>query len=302
MDIKEIDYLSYGKALQISNGSVDIVATLDVGRRIIRFGFCGQQNEFCDTAPLRLPVGEDEWQLRGGHRLWCSPESYPRTYWPDNEPVACELLDNGVRLTQQVSWVQVKKEMEVTLSPAENKVTIRHRISNQNAWDIRLAVWALSVMAPGGFEIIPQPIHESNLLDGAFGSRIVVLWSYARMNDPRVNWGEKYITLRHDAQVEGNMKFGTLNEDGWAAYFNHGNLFINRFAYVPDAVYPDRGVSYETFTTDFMLEMETLSPLVTLKPEASVEHIETWELIAGVARPEHDEQQIDQVVAQYIRT
>jgi hypothetical protein len=50
-----------------------------------------------------------------------------------------------------------------------------------------------------------------------------------------------------------------------------------------------------------MLEMETLSPLTTLKPDDSIEHIETWELIAGVSKPEIDEQQIEQVVAQYIR-
>jgi hypothetical protein len=301
MDIKEINYLNYGKCLQVSNGIVDFVATLDVGPRIIRFGFCGQPNEFCDTAPLRLQVGDDEWRLRGGHRLWCSPEIYPRTYVPDNKPVPFEQLANGVCLTWQVDWTQVKKEMEVTLAPAENKVTVRHRITNKNAWDIRLAAWALSVMAPGGLEVIPQAIHESNFLDGATGLRNVTLWSFARMNDPRVYWGAKYITLRHDATVEGNFKCGISNEAGWAAYFNHGNLFINRFAVMPDAAYPDRNVSYETFTTDFMLEMETLSPLATLKPDDSIEHIETWELIAGVSKPEIDEQQIEQVVAQYIR-
>ena len=291
----------YGQTVAISNGTIDIDATLDVGPRIIRFGFCGQQNEFCDDAPLQISVDHDEWHLRGGHRLWCSPELFPRTYWPDNQPVQYELLDNGIRLVEQVPWVQVKKEMEVILSPDENKVSIQHRIRNQNAWDISLAVWALSVMAPGGFEVIPQACHSEDLTAGAACSRILALWSYTRMNDPRVYWGDKYITLRHDARIDGSIKFGTSNEDGWAAYFNHGNLFIKRFDYVPNAAYPDHGVSYETITTDFMLEMESLSPLVTLQPEKTVAHQETWELVSGVACPGNDEKLIDQMVSRYIK-
>ena len=41
---KEISYKNYGKCLEISNGAIDLLVTLDVGPRIIRFGFCGEKN------------------------------------------------------------------------------------------------------------------------------------------------------------------------------------------------------------------------------------------------------------------
>lgn len=69
-----------------------------------------------------------------------------------------------------------------------------------------------------------------------------------------------------------------------------------------DARYPDKGVSYETFTTDFMLEMEPLSPLTALEPDESLEHVEEWELIEGEAVPENDDNQIGLIVEKYINT
>ena len=49
--LEQTVFENYGKSIRISNGKVDIVVLVDVGPRIIRYGFCGQQNEFCDDAP-----------------------------------------------------------------------------------------------------------------------------------------------------------------------------------------------------------------------------------------------------------
>ncbi|WP_278335412.1 hypothetical protein [Clostridium peptidivorans] len=39
--------------------------------------------------------------------------------------------------------------------------------------------------------------------------------------------------------------------------------------------YKNFGVSYESYTNKYMLEMETLSPLIKLDPDGIVGHIET---------------------------
>ena len=80
ISVKEIDYKEYGKCVEISNGTVDVVVTVDVGPRIIRFGFIGGENELCEapgaSQPLiGGPVG-GVWKIKGGHRLWHSPEKY----------------------------------------------------------------------------------------------------------------------------------------------------------------------------------------------------------------------------------
>jgi len=301
--LKEKTYGKLGNCIELSNGTVDLLTTVEIGPRVIRYGFIGSQNEFCDNAPLVLSVGNDEWRLIGGHRLWHSPEAFPRTYALDNDPVDWEKIENGIRVTSKVEqWVQIKKVMDITLSPTDSKVRIVHKLINGNAWPVELSVWSPSVMAPGGKEIIPQPQNKSQHSDGFKGARVIALWSYTKMNDPRVYWGDKYITLQQDKNIGANIKFGISNEDGWAAYINNNHLFVKKYSHDRNAKYPDGGVSYETFDCDYMLEMESLSPLVLLEPEKEATHIEEWKLIDLVSMPASNEQQIDEIVDRYIKT
>ncbi|QCX33913.1 hypothetical protein FDN13_09485 [Caloramator sp. E03] len=296
--IKEVSYKNYGKCLEISNGSIDALVTVDCGPRIIRFGFIGEENEFCDEAPVEIDFEDDKFYLRGGHRLWHSPENMPRTYMPDNKPLKWERIENGIRVSQDVEpHVQMKKELEITLDGKKNKLKVVHHLINKNAWAIKVSAWALTIMAPGGLEVIPQPKSDTGLLP----NRNISIWSYTKMNDPRVYFGEKYITLTQNPSMKAAFKIGINNEDGWAAYFNHNNLFIKRFEHFKDRNYPDYGVSYETYTTDYMLEMETLSPLTVLEPDEEIVHIEEWELIKSVVRPNgKDEYEIERVLKEYI--
>lgn len=298
VQIKEIIYKQFGNCIEISNGVIDIVVTVDHGPRIIRIGFIGGENEFCENNDATLATyGDKEWKIRGGHRLWHSPEYFPRTYIADNEPVEWETTEKGVKLVQKVEpWVQIKKEMEIELSVDSNRVVVTHHLTNKNAWPVELAAWALSVMATGGMEIIPQPSRDTGFL----GNRLVALWPFTKMNDHRIYWGDKYIVLSQDPKMKPPFKLGIPNEDGWAAYFNHGNLFIKRFNHMIGNKYPDFGVSFETYTTDFMLEMESLSPLTLLEPESTLTHVEEWELIQNVDRPSNEESSIDAIVKQYI--
>ncbi|KJS50558.1 hypothetical protein [Desulfosporosinus sp. BICA1-9] len=301
VQIKEICYKNYGKCVEISNGKVDLVVTVEAGPRIIRYGFTGDKNVFCDDSKLELEIDGEKWRLMGGHRLWSSPEAFPRTYYPDNSAVDWCKVENGIRLKSKVQpWVQIEKEIEIVLSPEESKVKILHRITNRNAWDVELAAWAASVMAPGGKEILPFATKKSHFSDGAKGARFMTIWAYTKMADPRVNWGNRYVTLQQDRNNKEDFKLGISNEDGWAAYLNERNLFIKRYKHFNDAIYPDNGVSYETYTIDYMLEMESLSPLKLLKPGATVEHTEEWELYNDVELTLNNENEIDALVARYI--
>jgi len=299
IELKQLNYAEYGECAHITNGKAELVVTLEKGPRVIRFSIIGEENEFCEGAPTVIPVGEGTWRMLGGHRLWHSPESMPRTYSPDNTPLRYDFFDNGVKVMQDVEpWVQIAKEMEITLAACCNKVTVKHRLTNKNAWPIKLSAWAVTVMAPGGREVVPRPQKNTGLL----GNTVLALWPYTRMNDPRITWGDKYIILNQDPGTASPIKFGINNELGWAAYFNHGNLFIKRHMHDENAKYPDFGVSYETYSNDFMLEMESLSPLVKLEPDADVVHIEEWELIKGVKSPSSDEAEIDLIVKKYIQS
>lgn len=295
--IKEVLYKEFGKCIEISNGTVDLLVTVDIGPRVIRFGFIGKENQFAENFEASKPLENGEWKIYGGHRLWHSPEEDCRTYSSDNEPVEWEKIDNGIKVSQKTEpWVQIKKEMEITLSSCCNKVKVVHRLTNKNAWPVELSAWALSVMAPGGIQIVPQPQRDTGLL----GNRVLALWPYSKMNDHRIYWGDKYIVFKQDPNKKPPFKFGISNEDGWAAYLNHGNMFIKRYTHVMNAKYPDFGVSYETYTTDFMMEMETLSPLTLLNPEQTITHTEEWELYGNIILPSLKEEDIQAMVDSHI--
>jgi len=277
------DKVSYGgwqNCVRLSNGRMELVITTDVGPRVIRCGFVGGQNLFYEVKEHLGKTGGSEWRAYGGHRLWHAPEQMPRTYAPDNEPVAYQWDVETLTLTQPVEpSTGIVKQIAISLSPDSDHVKLVHRLTNENLWDIEAAPWCLTVMAPSGRAIFPQEPyipHSEYLLP----ARPLVLWHYTDMRDPRWIWGTRYIQLRQDPSVpdddRSKQKVGMLNKQGWAAYVLNGEVFLKRFPYDPNATYPDYGCNAETFTNAEMLEVETLGPLSKIPAGGSVEHVEHW--------------------------
>lgn len=289
-EISSLQFGPYGKCIRLFNGTAELYVTVDFGPRVIRYGFPGKPNMMCEAPDAQE---ENGWRIRGGHRLWHSPEHMPRSYEPDNDPVEWEEIPGGIHTVQKTEpWTGMKKELEITMDSQGAGVMITHRMTNTGAWPVECAVWALTVLSPGGLEVVPMPARDSGLL----GNRMMALWPYTRMNDPRVSWLDRYILLRQQPGETRKFKFGINNEDGFAVYFNHGQAFVKRFEHDMEALYPDGGMSFETFTNDFMLEMETLSPLCLVDSGESIEHEECWDLADGVAMPAGDEASVDAAV------
>ncbi len=293
VEIKKVPYGGWDKCIQISNDIVDLIVTADIGPRIIRYGFIGQENEMCEVLSTMGLKGGSDWRIYGGHRLWHSPEDKQRTYEPDNSPVSWEEISNGIKTIQDVEpSTKIRKEMEITLSPENSGVKVLHRLTNAGLSPVELSVWSLSALAAGGMEIVPQTKKDTGLLP----NRLLVLWPYTKLNDTRLTCGDKFIILRQDTNIIHPVKFGTSNENGWAAHFNHDHLFVKYHTHMENARYPDFGASYETYANDFMLEMETLSPLTLLEPNAHAEHYEKWELFDNVPMPSDDEDEIEKAL------
>ncbi len=278
--IEKTAFQGWPNCYRVSNGTVEFIATTDVGPRIISFGFVGGANLFFVREDFAGQTGGAEWKNYGGHRLWHAPEDKVRTYEPDNAPVEAQVIANGLRLTMPPGPLSgIQKAIEITLDPDSSEVQVRHRLRNTGAWPVELAPWAISVMAPGGFAIAPLPtaFHPDRLLP----NRAVTLWPYTDMRDDRWLWGTDYILLQQKAGFSPDRertKVGLNYNLGWAAYYLKPFLFIKRFTPVEGARYPDFNSSLEVFSNNRMLELETLAPLVTLQPGAIVAHEERWEL------------------------
>lgn len=306
--IEEVSYGKWGRCVRISNGSIELLATLDFGPRVIKFGYIGRTNMFCedvntksfkDGPEMDAAFGEGStWYIRGGHRLWTSPEGDPRSYYPDNEPVSYEVIENGIVLTPpEQKWTQLQEQVKITMCPETDNVTVDHYITNTGAWTVEFAAWGLTVLAENGIEIVPQPTKDTGLL----GNRVLALWPYTKLTDERVFWGDKYITLRQDPSVDRKFKFGINSEHGYAAYILNGDMFIKRFDVNENGVYPDGGMSFETFTCDFMLEMESVGELTKLASGETLSHTERWEMVKDVSGCTDTEDGIEEIVNKYIK-
>jgi hypothetical protein len=280
--IHKITDKAWGDCIALQNDQVELLIPLSVGPRIVRYAFRGGINPF-NEYPFQLKeTNREKWYSYGGHRLWHAPEDAVRTYIPDNEPIRVETCGEALRLVQKIEPItQIQKEMDVTLDSSGSHVRVVHHMRNHSLWDIRLALWAVSVMAPGGKAILPLPPrggHESNLL----AQTSLNLWAYTDMQDPRWTFGQKFITLRQDPESASAQKMGIAQSGGWVAYVNHGQAFITRSKYQPDQVYPDRGSHFELYTDKKCTEVEALSPFVTLAPGSAAEFVEDWNLIDQV--------------------
>ena len=282
MNISVIPYYGWNNCLHVNNSEIELNVTLDVGPRIIRLGFQGGQNEFTEYPEQVGLSGDRSYHSFGGHRLWAAPEVLGWTNHPDNNPVEWEENNNVVLLTAPVEeGTKLQKQISLHMDAKRNHIQVVHSITNRSTTQLKLAPWAISVLAPGGTLIIPQEpyiLHSQSVLP----VRPLVLWGYTEMQDPRWSWGNHFVQLRQDTQAKTVQKFGACISQGWAAYINADHVFLKRFPYKNHACYPDFGCNGEFFTNQRMLEVESLGPLVTLKPEESILHQEDWFLFRGV--------------------
>jgi hypothetical protein len=281
--VEKINYLGMPNCYRLSNSQVELIVTTDVGPRVIRYAFHGADNILGEVADAVVETELGEFKPLGGHRLWTAPEAKPRSYAPDNDPLTFELEGSlTIRLVQQVEeGTGIEKELTVTLDAEGTGGHLRHKITNRNIWAIETSPWALTIMKGGGEVILPQEpyrAHSEYLLP----ARAMVLWHYTDLSDPRWTLGKKYIRLRTDDRLIEPQKIGVANKQGWAAYRHGQTLFIKRADYLENALYPDNGCNFETFTAGSFIEVETLAPLRRLEPNEASEHVERWFLFRDV--------------------
>jgi hypothetical protein len=287
-NIERISYRGWSNAYKLSNGMVELVVTSDVGPRIIFYGFRCGKNLFHEMEQEAGKTGGTEFRLYGGHRLWVSPE-VGRTYYPDNAGVAVTQHGSAMRFTAPCEALppgtRLQKELEIEVDTNSSRVRVMHRITNHDASSTTLAAWSPTMMRPAGRVILPlpprAPMDTGHYLPvGSFG-----IWSYTDLTDSRWSFGTSYIQLRQLAEPSGRFREqmgGIYNGAGWGAYYERGELFIKRTFAQPASRYHDFGCNFQTFTNPEFIELETLGPLVELRPGESVEHEEHWWLFAGV--------------------
>jgi len=284
--IQEISYAGWKRNLRIQGPTTELVITLDVGPRVIRYAHHEARNMFVEMPEQMGGSGEDEWMIRGGHRFWTAPEA-DHSYELDNVPVDYKKIgEAGIEISSPVSPFGFQKTLRVELLKNE-VVRLTHLLTNTGEKPLDVTPWALSVMAPGGTAFIPQPrldFHPMEFPEGRetkpedfLPNREMILWPFTNLTDGRYTFSEHFLRVSQHPEKPAT-KIGLKLATGWVAYQNCDYVFAKHLTYDPAQPYPDHGSNFELFTNIKILELESLAPDLPLNPGETREHIEHWVL------------------------
>jgi hypothetical protein len=295
--VEKVNHQGWPNSYRVSNGDVELVVTSDIGPRIMRYAFVGGGTNVLWEDPAGLgKSGEKEWQLRGGHRIWVGPEDIKYTYPPDNTPVKVEVQGDVVAATEPTEAITgIQKQIIIKLAPKGSGVEMVHRLWNRTNMPLEFAAWALSMMAPGGVGFTglpPRGTHPEVLPP----SNPLIIWAFTHLNDPRWIFTKKYIGLQQDAKNPLPQKIGHFNPKTWGAYFLNDVVFLKQYNPDPAKIHPDFGSSYETFTNEKFLEIETMGPLTKVPAGGYLEHIERWTLNKAARPKAWTDEELDRVL------
>lgn len=264
--------------IQLENEHLSIWVTREIGPRILGLTLRKGENLLAVLPDAVISVeGAEDYSLRGGHRLWYGPENPLTAYIADDQPVEIVSIGNGLNVTQPVdSPTGIQKSFQVVLDENQALITIDHKLTNLGDGEFELAPWAITMLRPGGVGILPL----QNKMDDEYGllpNRQLVFWPYTEINSPHLEINDRAVGIRA-SMTEGTIKVGSPNPHNWLAYALDGVLFVKRSEFQKGANYLDRGASSQIYCNQDLIELETLGPVVNLKPGDSVEHQEIWQI------------------------
>ena len=294
--VEKTEYKGWKNCYRVTNGEIELIVTADVGPRVIRFGFVGGQNLFKEFPDELGKSGEEQFRGRGGARVWKAPEDQIGTYVPDNRPVEIQVTSTGLLAREPIEpSTKLQKEIEISIEPSGTQVTVSNRITNHSLLPLEYAAWAVTMMPQGGVEVVgfpPRGSHSTHLQ----ATNPLVMWAYSNLSDPRWKFTRKYLTLRQDPANKDAQKLGLFSPNTWAAYFLNDEVFVKRTKPDPSKTYPDLGCSFETFTNDQFVEIETLGPITKAFPGQTVEQVEHWALFHDVKIAAITDEDLDRVL------
>jgi hypothetical protein len=270
------------EAIEITAGRIRLMVTTSVGPRVLGLLTPDDANHLAELPDMTLDCpGSGAFHLRGGSRLWAAPEDPRVTYRPDDEPVGVEEIPDGVRLVTRPDPVAAtSRQIEIRVEGPE-RFSFDYRVVNLADEPQWLAAWAITMMKPLGRAFLP--VLTGPFDPGGFqAQRNIVLWPYARNDDPRFILHDHAIEVRSavlaDSPADGAFKVGTTLRRGWTAHYRAGLLLVKYAGHDEELEYADMGSSGQVYSHGEFTELETLGPLTTVEPGEAAMHHEDWDV------------------------
>lgn len=214
-----------------------------------------------------------DYLFHGGHRLWVAPEMPGVTHVPDDN--ICHVRSTGRSLDVTAAPDRAGFAKTIEIRADNDRLIVEHHLTWHGEVPLAASPWAITQLPPGGTAILPLP--RVRRTDNAFqADRTIVLWPYTRLDDSRITWKDQAVLM--EASPGRQSKLGSGPEARKLGYVRDGFLFSKWFHASPGANYADLGATCQVFLHDHFCELETLGPMRTLEPEASISHVEVWKV------------------------
>lgn len=288
MKPSKIDYRG-SAAIRLATRRIELIAPTGFGPRLLSLrSLAGGPNLLLEFPPgVDDSAGTDGFRLRGGHRLWHSPEHIVRSYQPDNDPVDLHVTRSGFSLTAATeARTGMQKSMAVE-TLGERTLRVTHTLANRGLWPVECAPWALTMLRHGGYGAIPLLSKGDHAAGDLLPGYSIVPWTYTDLSLACWDLHRDFIGL-DTRRAPGPQKLGLTDYPGWAAYWIGGVTLVKHARVIAGERYPDFGCAFETFCDTRACEFETLGPLGALAPGGVVTHVEHWTVLDGLAKPSTD--------------
>jgi hypothetical protein len=291
--IRKGNYHGWADSYFLSNEKAEVVVVPAIGR-VMQFGFLGEEGVFWENRALdgQAPNwNAKEWINFGGDKTWPAPEADWSKYTRRKEwrpppafdalPLEARVSQNDLVLTSPVDpYYGIRTERRVQLDPTQPVLTITTTYERVRGEPSNVSVWVITQLKEPEKIFVPRR-SESRLTNG-----YTLLIPKA---PPSLRVEKDWVSLNREPQAA--HKIGA--DAGALLWVGPKHALLIESRHVSGAAdYPDGGNSKEVYTNPDPLkyiELETLSPLVRLKPGEKTREQNVYKLLRRTSREPEQE-------------
>lgn len=238
------------EAVKCNAGETEMIVGVSAGPRILSISHRGGKNLlYIDHTDFRV----GDWRMYGGHRFTIAPET-EASYYPDNTPCEVTITDTALLVKGPQRKDGIRLSMNITAAETGG-FNIQHILENNGSENWNGMLWAITCVPRIGDILASCTTAAINYWPGT----------------AKENWQQ---TEQYLIPAAGNFrgKTGWYEERGWlAAMQASAKLIIHN----KDHSRPGNN-NLEIFVCKDYAELETLSPVQTIAPGASAQHLQHW--------------------------
>ncbi len=280
MDKREIEFQGR-QAIEITTQAARMVVVTASGPRIAFFGRPDGENLlFWD----RDDLSRGDWKLMGGHRVWSArpmADESEDAYRPDNGACRVEESeeDSLVITSARDDELAITRGFVISLED-ESTVSVENFISNAGDMLYSASVWALTCTRPAADTTYRIPLGDHSEWD-CFNLVMFRRWGGGHtspLNDPQIAFTEDELVLTPQGietkrMLQAPAGLFTMRAPDRRVFFS------KQVEYRSDASYPlGCNLAFYVGPDNFMVEMESMGPEMTLKPGETVYSREVWKI------------------------